>query len=74
MINRIDEIYVKLMNEDVEVWRPIKAKYIKENIYQIVEQPYDIEIEKWEFSPGATVVCEYVNTAERKILAAIKKA
>jgi len=71
---KVEEIYVYLIGENVDVWRPVKAEKIQEAIYRILEQPYDRDSEKWEFEPGETVICEYVNSEEGKILAARKKA
>ena len=31
-------IYVKILNEDIPVWRPVKAVYLKENIFKIVDK------------------------------------
>ena len=31
-------IYVKILNEDISVWRPVKAVYLKENIFKIVDK------------------------------------
>jgi hypothetical protein len=67
------EIYIALLNENVNVWRPVKAKAIKNNIYLIVEQPYDSDIETWEFKPGEKVLCKQIESNDGKILAAVKK-
>ncbi|MFB3887757.1 MAG: hypothetical protein ACE144_21265 [Thermodesulfobacteriota bacterium] len=70
----IEEIYVYLLGENVDVWRPVKAKKIEQGMYRILEQAYDRDVEKWEFEPGQMVICEYVDTREGKILAAVRKA
>ena len=31
-------IYVKILNEDIPVWRPVKAVCLKENIFKIVDK------------------------------------
>ena len=52
-------IYVKLLNEVVDVWRPVIAVAIRGDIYQIrPEQNYPREIEVWPFNPGMYVRCE----------------
>lgn len=69
-MNDVQEIYVLLLGEAVEVWRPVKAIYIKDNIYKIIEQYYNREDEKWEFEPGEIVHCELTRTSDGKILIA----
>ncbi len=69
-----DEIYVGLLDEGVDVWRPVKAEHVSGNVYRIVSQPYDREIESWQFEPGDDVVCELIESSEGRILAAIRKA
>ena len=67
------EVYVELLGEGVDVWRPIRAKNLGFGIYQIVEQPYDRSVEEWRFVPGDKVVCELVSASGGKILAAVRK-
>ena len=31
-------IYVKILNEDIPVWHPVKAVCLKENIFKIVDK------------------------------------
>lgn len=73
MINPIKQIYVALLNESVDVWRPIKAKKIGGRMYLILPQPYDSNIEDWEFKPGEKVICEYFDSSEGRILVAKKR-
>jgi hypothetical protein len=68
------DIYVALLDEAVDVWRPVKAEYLGGDVYRIVEQLYDREVEAWQFEPGEEVVCEVVDTADGRILAATKRA
>ena len=50
-------IYVRLLDEGVDCWRPVQAHLITDNHYQIdAGQPYDEEDEKWEFPPGTHVL------------------
>jgi hypothetical protein len=46
------EIFVQLLYENVDVWRPVKAEQIASDRFRIVEQPYDRRTERWEFEPG----------------------
>ena len=73
MIN-VEQIYVALLNEGVEVWRPVQAERLTGNTYRIANQPYDRSIETWQFEPGDTVLCEMVETINGPLLAATRKA
>jgi len=45
-------IYVALLDEAVDVWRPVQAECLGGNIYRILGQPYDRSVESWQFEPG----------------------
>jgi hypothetical protein len=48
-------IYVTLLNEGTDCWRPVKAERVSEDLFQITgSRPED---EQWEFQPGQTVRC-----------------
>jgi hypothetical protein len=49
---RADTIYVALLDEGVDVWRPVEAKRLSADRYLIVDQDYDPAIERWEFEPA----------------------
>jgi hypothetical protein len=49
-------IYVGLLDEGVDVWRPVEAELVRPGVYRIVGQPP--EDEDWQFRPGALVTCE----------------
>ncbi len=66
-------IYVKLIDEPVPAWRPVKAEQIGGNVYLIVVQPYDRSIEQWEFQPGERVVCETLLLTDGPTLAAVRR-
>ncbi len=68
------EIYVALVDEGVDVWRPVRAEHLGGNVYRIVSQPYDREIESWQFEPGEDVICELIESSEGRILAATTRA
>lgn len=73
-MNNIVNIYVSLLDEGVEVWRPVQAEHLHDNVYRIATQPYDRAIELWEFEPGDVVLCENVKSEEGSIVAAIRRA
>lgn len=55
-------IYVKILNEDIPVWRPVKAVYLKKNIFKIVDKTnFEKLDEMLEFSFDDTVVCKNSN-------------
>lgn len=70
----IREIFVSLLDEGVEVWRPVQAEHLRDNVYRIANQSYDEKIETWQFPPGSEVVCEIVNSSDGPMLAATRKA
>lgn len=59
----IREIYIPLLGEDIDVWRPAQAYQIDENRYKILAPiVYGTKNEQWKFIPGSIVHCEYVTT------------
>ena len=67
------EIYVKLEDEGVDVWRPVRAEHIEGDTYRILPQPYDRDTERWAFEPGSAVVCEFVDDEDGRFLAAVRE-
>jgi hypothetical protein len=48
-------IYVALLNEGTDCWRPVKAERVSEGLFHIADsRPED---EEWAFQPGQTVRC-----------------
>jgi hypothetical protein len=50
-------IYVRLLDEGVDVWRPASAEHIEGDAYRITPDAPVPELEKWEFAPGELVRC-----------------
>jgi hypothetical protein len=50
-------IYVRLLNEEVDVWRPVTAEALGGERYRIISENTDPEDEKWEFETGNVVHC-----------------
>jgi hypothetical protein len=70
----IVNIQVLLTDEPVRMWRPVKARQLKENIYQILSNQTVDEDEEWEFQPGDIVfVEEKLDFRGEVYLAAVKK-
>lgn len=67
-------IYLSLLDENVDVRRPVQAEHIDGDVYRIVNQPYDRDVERWAFVPGDRVVCETVETSDGRVLAAVRLA
>ena len=56
-----ETIYVKLLEEGIDVSRPVKAKFIEKNRYQILDKNSDIDSkygEIWEFNENDIVECK----------------
>jgi len=50
-------IHVRLLDEPIPVWRPVKAKALGDGRYLILAQDIP-EYGEWEFAPGETVAVE----------------
>src|SRR5260370_12243786 len=66
-------IYMYLMDEGVDVWRPVEAIRLAESIYQIKLESVVPESETWQFLPGDMVRCEQRELSSGKHLVAIEK-
>ena len=53
--NEPDFIYVSLLNDGTNCWRPVEAVQINKNIYRITNP--SIEDEQWQFETGDVVRC-----------------
>jgi hypothetical protein len=73
-MSKRDTIYVALLDEGIDVWRPVEAQKVAPDSYLIVDQDYDPRIERWEFEPGAIVRCHKESRDGREILVATEKA
>ena len=60
-----ETIYIYLLNEGTDVWRPVKAFQVKENIYKISSVNTDPEDEIWQFNKGDFVRCEFKPLSEK---------
>jgi hypothetical protein len=49
-------VYVELLDEGVDVWRPVAAEHLGGNLYRLIgERPED---EVWRFAAGDVVKCQ----------------
>ncbi len=67
-------IYIPLLNEGTNVWRPTEGEKIFDMIFKVLPTPnYDPENELWAFPPGTLVRCIYESKSGETILVAIEK-
>lgn len=65
-------IYMPLLNEGTEAWRPVAVEPLGDGMYRILDgMPSD---EEWAFLPGETVICcNQLFQGEEKLVA-LRKA
>ena len=66
-------IFVRLLDEGVDVWRPVQARRLSETTYQISKEAVP-EGEVWAFAPGDIVVAEHRGPAHEASLVAVALA
>jgi len=65
------KIYVALLNEGTDCWRPVEAERLSDNVFRIVSPtPPD---ERWQFSRGDIVRCQEKSFQDGFGLVAIEK-
>ncbi len=57
-------IYVYLLQEGVDVWRPVRARPLGGDLFRILSRNPDPEDEKWQFGTGGIVQVREVLLAE----------
>jgi len=69
--SNISIIYVYLLNESVDVYRPVDALPVGEGVFKILEFPKFSDLDEiWEFPPGSLVTCaEEILDGERVLIA-----
>ncbi len=65
-------IYIYLLNEGTDVWRPVEAERLADNRYRIVTPNGDPEDEHWQFLTGTVVRCEWRTLSESPQLIAVE--
>jgi hypothetical protein len=60
-----ETIYVCLPDKGVNVWRPVKAMKIRNNVYKIVSENPNPEDERWQFITDDVVKCEIKALSEK---------
>lgn len=74
MSNERETIYVALLDEGIDVWRPVAARKIAPDTFLILDQDYDREVETWQFEPGTVVRCRKERRDGRQIIVATELA
>jgi hypothetical protein len=65
-------IYVELLDEGVDVWRPVQAEQQPDATFLLPE--HTPEAETWRFPPGSKVRCELQDLADGPALVATELA
>ncbi len=55
---KLPTIYVELKNVKEDLWIPVKAEYLEDNIYKIVSENLKKDCEEWQFTAGEVVRCK----------------
>ena len=66
-------VYIKLVGEGVDVWRPVEATDEGDSIYRLAAAPAP-EDEEWEFPPASRVRCEMRDLSDGPALVAVSPA
>jgi hypothetical protein len=67
------KLFVYLLEEGTDVWRPTEAVPIGDGLFKILPTPeYDPEDEVWEFPPGSIVRCETRQDDSGQYIVAVK--
>lgn len=69
-MNEITEIFVELLHEGMQLWRPVIAQRNDDGTYVIWEQEIP-EDEQWKFLPGETVMVETQVRYGRRVIVAV---
>lgn len=68
------EVYVRLLDESVDVWRPVPATPSKKSDWFVLGTPHDYspKTENLEFKLGTEVRCERRKLEDREQLVAVE--
>ena len=65
-------VYVALLNEGTEVWRPVAAEQVGPELFRL--RGSVPASESWQFQPGEVVRCEARVLSGRQVLVAVKSS
>jgi hypothetical protein len=66
-------IYIYLEDEGTDVWRPVSAEPIGNNLFKIPESTKVPDYETWQFLPGTVVRCTFGKLSGGERLIAVEK-
>jgi hypothetical protein len=52
------QIYVSLLDEGTDVWRPVEAVHVRDDMYRIISSNLNPKDERWQFVSGDVVRCQ----------------
>lgn len=67
------EVHVRLVDEAVDAWRPVKARALSEHVFHLSQDPVPTD-EQWAFQPGEEVVVERRRSDGTDVLIAVARA
>ena len=67
-------IYVQILDENVDVWRPVQAVHEGGDRYRILSENAAPDEEHWEFTTGTVVRCASRRLSDGAALVAIERA
>jgi hypothetical protein len=67
-------VYVYLMGEGTDVWRPVNAEQVGASQYRLDPTAVVPDDEAWEFPPGTLVECERKRLSDGEQLVAVRRA
>lgn len=65
-------IYVQLLDEGVDVWAPVEAEVLGEDLFRLPEEAPAKE--DWQFAPGSLVVGEPQSLSTGVVPCAVRQA
>jgi len=72
-LGTVATIFVRLLDEGVDVWRPVPAIDIGNQRFRLTApDDYDTSFETWEFPRGAVVDCETKTLSDGPALVATR--
>lgn len=66
-------IHVRLLDEGVEVWRPVRARKLASGAYELAPDPAPGD-ELWEFEPGTQVTTKHRLLDQGRAIIAVSRA
>jgi hypothetical protein len=70
---RVVTVWMPLLNEGVDVWRPVEAEALPSGWYRINGSNEHKEDEDWAFEAGDVVVCAYRELSDGETLVVVGK-